>query len=107
MAIQGNHYITFAIICEAMEDPSFQLGETVHICNEILKYLYIGLLIMSLLLSLGNRPQAAKWFYVAGIIGFAVIAAYMMVSCTDPSNALYKTSQLSIGSWMYHHREGL
>ena len=77
--MQGNYYISFIIISEAMEDPSFHLGNVVHIFNIILNYLYLGLLIMCFLLSLGNRPQGAKWFYTMAFIGFALITVYMTV----------------------------
>ena len=62
-----------------MEDPSFHLGNVVHIFNVILNYFYLGLLIMCFLLSLGNRPQGAKWFYTLAFLGFALITVYMTV----------------------------
>lgn len=63
-----------------MDDPSFHLGKAVNVLNIILNYLYLGLLIMCFLLSLGNRPQGAKWPYTFAFIGFAVITIYMTVS---------------------------
>ena len=62
-----------------MEDPSFHLGNAVHILNIILNYAYLGLLVMCFLLSLGNRPQGAKWGYTLAMIGFAIITVYMTV----------------------------
>ncbi|EKM49889.1 glycosyltransferase family 2 protein [Phanerochaete carnosa HHB-10118-sp] len=76
----GNYYISFTILSEAMEDPSFNLGNTIHILNVILEYLYVGLLVMCFLLSLGNRPQGAKWFYTMAFVGFAVITVYMTIA---------------------------
>lgn len=63
-----------------MEDPSFHLGNAVHVFNVILNYLYLGLVIMSFLLALGNRPQGSKWFYTIAFLGFATITVYMTVS---------------------------
>lgn len=75
---QGNYYISFIILSESMEDPSFHLGK-IHILNVILEYLYLGLLIVCFLLALGNRPQGAKWFYTTAFLGFALITVYMTV----------------------------
>lgn len=65
-----------------MEDPSFNLGKGIHILNVILEYMYLGLLITCFLLSLGNRPQGAKWFYTTAFLGFAAITVYMTVRAT-------------------------
>ena len=77
-ASQGNYYISFTILSEALEDPSFNI-KGIHVVNVILEYVYLGLLILVYILSLGNRPQGAKWLYTAAILGFAVITVYMTV----------------------------
>lgn len=79
MAVQGNYYISFTILSESMEDPSFNLGKGIHVLNTILEYFYVGLLLMCFLLALGNRPQGSKWFYTVAFLGFAVITIYMTV----------------------------
>lgn len=61
-----------------MEDPSFNL-KGIHVVNIILNYFYMGLLIMCFILSLGNRPQGAKWGYTTAIIGFGLVTIYMTV----------------------------
>ena len=76
---QANYYIAFAILSESMEDPSFHL-KGIHTVNIILNYFYLGLLIMCFILSLGNRPQGAKWGYTGAMIGFSVITIYMTVA---------------------------
>ncbi|TFK88987.1 glycosyltransferase family 2 protein [Polyporus arcularius HHB13444] len=73
----GNYFISFTILSESLEDKSFNLGNGIHIVNVILEYFYLGLLIMCYILSLGNRPQGAKWFYTLAFIGFALITVYM------------------------------
>lgn len=65
----------------AIEDPSFGL-KGIHVLNDILKYTYLGLLVMCFLLSMGNRPQGAKWQYTIAIIGFGIITIYMTVRLT-------------------------
>ncbi|KAG8919708.1 Chitin synthase, class 1 [Tulasnella sp. 417] len=59
-----------------IEDPTFGL-KGIHVLNDILKYTYLGLLVMCFLLSMGNRPQGSKWAYTIAIIGFAIITVYM------------------------------
>ncbi|KAG1739396.1 glycosyltransferase family 2 protein [Suillus paluster] len=72
----GNYYIAFIILSQALESYVPQI----HILNLILNYFYLGLLIMCFLLSLGNRPQGAKWGYTLAFIGFGVVTIYMTVS---------------------------
>ena len=69
---QGNYFISFIILSESLEDPSFHLGNGIHIVNVILEYFYLGLLIMCYILSLGNRPQGSKWTYSICIVLFGL-----------------------------------
>ncbi len=45
-----------------------------------MQYVYLGLLVMCFLLSLGNRPQGSKWPYTVAMIGFGFITVYMTVT---------------------------
>ncbi|KAF5366053.1 hypothetical protein D9758_006603 [Tetrapyrgos nigripes] len=65
----ANYYIAFVILSNAMEDPNFHITG-IHVVNIILNYLYLGLLVMCFLLSLGNRPQGSKWAFTTSILGF-------------------------------------
>ncbi|KAI0793146.1 glycosyltransferase family 2 protein [Irpex lacteus] len=76
----GNYYISFVILSEAMEDPSFNIGHGIHIVNLVLNYFYLGLLVMCFLLALGNRPQGSKRFYTLAMFGFALITVYMTIA---------------------------
>lgn len=78
--IQGNFYISFVILSNSMEDPSFKLVPAIHIVNVILQYFYLGLLVMCFILSLGNRPQGSKLAFTLAIVGFALITVYMTVA---------------------------
>ncbi|KAF4621803.1 hypothetical protein D9613_012089 [Agrocybe pediades] len=75
----ANYYIAFAILSDAMEDPSFHL-KGIATANIFLNYFYLGLLIMCFILSLGNRPQGSKWGYTTAMIGFSIITIYMTVA---------------------------
>lgn len=61
-----------------MEDPSFGF-KGIHIANEILEYLYVGLVMMCFILALGNRPQGSKWTFTLAFVGFAILTVYMTV----------------------------
>ncbi|KIK44999.1 glycosyltransferase family 2 protein [Suillus luteus UH-Slu-Lm8-n1] len=75
-AHQGNYYIAFIILSQALESYIPQI----HIVNILLNYFYLGLLIMCFLLSLGNRPQGSKWGYTLAFVGFGIVTIYMTVS---------------------------
>ena len=75
---QGNFYIAFRILTNAMEDPSFGF-KGINIANVILEYFYIGLVMMCFILALGNRPQGSKWAFTLAFVGFAILTIYMTV----------------------------
>lgn len=75
----ANFYITFAILTESLEDPSFNLSG-IQIANRILTCLYLALVFASFCLYLLNRRQDFKVFYAATPVGFAVIMVYMIVA---------------------------
>ena len=76
---QGNYYIAFVILTNALEDYISSL----HYLNVVLNYFYLGLLITCFLLALGNRPQGAKWAYTLAFVGFGLITIYMTVCSRD------------------------
>ncbi|EMD35236.1 chitin synthase [Gelatoporia subvermispora B] len=73
----GNYFIAYKILTEALEDKSFHLGNVINIINLVIEYIYVGLLIASFLLALGNRPQGSKLFYTIAMVGFALVTIYM------------------------------
>lgn len=75
---QGNYFIAFTVLSNALEDPSYNL-KGIHVVNIILEYFYVGLLLMCFILALGNRPQGSKWAFTAAFIGFALVTLYMTV----------------------------
>jgi chitin synthase len=83
LLLQGNYYIAFTILSDALEDSSFNL-KGINVLNVILEYFYVGLLLMCFILALGNRPQGSKLGYTLAFIGFALITIYMTVSTPPP-----------------------
>ena len=99
---QGNYYIAFVILTTALEDYISQL----HYLNLVLNYFYLGLLITCFLLSLGNRPQGAKWAYTLAFVGFGLITIYMTV-CLHTLSCWIRADfviDLSIPSRLEGHR---
>nr|CAG8630653.1 9556_t:CDS:2 [Entrophospora candida] len=44
----------------------------------ILRYVYMTLLIVQFILAMGNRPQGAKWSYIVSIVFFSGLMIYML-----------------------------
>jgi len=75
--IQGNFFISFFVLTNALEDPAIIGGKTIEVLNTILKYSYVGLLLTCFILSLGNRPQGSNKGYTLAFVGYAVFTLYM------------------------------
>jgi chitin synthase len=73
----ANFYIFFIILTSALEDKSFGLHGMVYV-NMVAQYLYAFTLIATFVFSMGNRPQPAKWQYMACMASFTLLTAYMM-----------------------------
>ncbi|WAR55283.1 hypothetical protein PtB15_6B22 [Puccinia triticina] len=77
----ANYYIFFVLLSSSLEDPSLKMPKAITIINTSLHYLYTGTSIGCFLLSMGNRPQGAKWKYISAMIIFGCLALYMLVAC--------------------------
>jgi chitin synthase len=77
--LQGNFFISFFVLTNALEDPTILGGKGIELFNTILKYSYVGLLLTCFILSLGNRPQGSNKGYTLAFIGFAIFTVYMTV----------------------------
>ncbi|KAG5635748.1 hypothetical protein H0H81_010215 [Sphagnurus paluster] len=71
--ISGNYYIGFVVLSTSLEHyvPGFKYP------NILLNYAYVGLLIMSFLMALGNRPQGSRSGYIMVFFGFGFLMMYM------------------------------
>jgi len=56
-------------------DAAFAPG---HILFMVFEYIYIALVVMCFILSMGNRPQGSKFAYTATAIFFALLMGYML-----------------------------
>jgi len=97
---QGNYYIAFIVLTNAMEDPTFNF-KGIHIANLILEYFYVGLVLMCFILALGNRPQGSKWMFTLAFVGFAVLTVYMTVRAFLETGRVYSPDTASSSSPPY------
>ncbi|EIW73092.1 hypothetical protein TREMEDRAFT_70893 [Tremella mesenterica DSM 1558] len=70
----GNFYIAFVVLTNSLET----LSKNWRYANLPLQYLYVALLLLCFLLSLGNRPAGSKIGYTISMIGFALLTIYML-----------------------------
>jgi chitin synthase len=82
-AVQGNFFISFFVLTNALEDPAIIGGKGIELVNTILKYSYVGLLLTCFILSLGNRPQGSNGGYTLAFVGFALFTIYMTVGAHE------------------------
>ncbi|CAH7688620.1 class II chitin synthase [Phakopsora pachyrhizi] len=66
----------FVILTQSLEDPSFGFSG-IRYFNDVLRYVYLGVLIMCFLLAMGNRPQGSKLMFTTALVVFALITVYM------------------------------
>ncbi|KAH8916804.1 glycosyltransferase family 2 protein [Atractiella rhizophila] len=73
----GNFYIAFYILSNSLEDKTFGIGGWIKVFNDILNYIYIGILIGCFLLAMGNRPQGSKVSFTIAMVAYAFITIYI------------------------------
>jgi chitin synthase len=76
---QGNFFISFFVLTNALEDPTIIGGKIVEVINTVLRYSYVGLLLTCFMLALGNRPQGYNRGYTLAFVGYAIFTIYMTV----------------------------
>ncbi|BGP33612.1 Chitin synthase, class 3 [Rhodotorula toruloides] len=73
----SSYWIFFMVLTKSLEDPTFHL-KGVSVVNVFMQYAYIGAVIACFLMSMGNRPKAARWKYLGVMIVFSLTTAYMI-----------------------------
>ncbi|WPH01793.1 Chitin synthase G [Acrodontium crateriforme] len=83
----ASYYLTTVVIMDLVGTPSstngnkaFPFGNTATpIVNTVLKYLYLGFLLLQFILALGNRPKGSRGSYIVSFCLFALIQLYVIV----------------------------
>ena len=104
-SLVGAYWLTTSVIMDLVGNPgpsndnrAFPFGNTVTpILNVVLKYLYLGFLLLQFILALGNRPKGlvflccfrssvhaanwprSKWSYIASFMLFGLVQGYLLV----------------------------
>ncbi|ORX95533.1 chitin synthase-like protein [Clohesyomyces aquaticus] len=83
----ASFWLTTSVIMDLVGNPStdgkrhaWPFGDTATpIVNTILKYLYIGFLLLQFILALGNRPKGSRWTYMTSFVVFGFIQFYIII----------------------------
>jgi chitin synthase len=83
--LQGNFFLSFVILTNALEDPTIIGGKTIEVTNTVLKYFYVGLLLTCFVLALqvGVRPRGSNRGYALALVGYAALTGYVIVRHRD------------------------
>lgn len=81
----ANFWLTTSVIMDLVGNPDpdsgkkpFPFGSGTPIVNTVLKYLYLGFLLLQFILALGNRPKGSKHTYLISMCVYAVIQLYVV-----------------------------
>ncbi|GAA5991239.1 hypothetical protein JCM11641_004030 [Rhodosporidiobolus odoratus] len=75
----SSYWIFFMVLTSSLEDPSFKIPH-IDVANVFMQYLYMGAVISCFLMSMGNRPKAARWHYLTVMAIFAFTTCYMFIA---------------------------
>ncbi|KAF2224115.1 chitin synthase G [Elsinoe ampelina] len=83
----ASYWLTTSVMMDLVGRPNenngrqaFPFGNTVTpIINTVLKYLYLGFILLQFILALGNRPKGSRASYIVSFLVFGVIQAYIIV----------------------------
>ncbi|KAF8444564.1 glycosyltransferase family 2 protein [Boletus edulis BED1] len=75
----GNFYLFFVVLSSSLEDKSFGLTN-IQYFNEIVQYFLASIIIACFLMSMGNKPRAARLKYKLASIFLAVLMVYLIIA---------------------------
>lgn len=82
----GNFFISFAILAKSLSTNTWTSGPNSGkdifspgaILYTVCAWIYVSLLVMCFVLSMGNRPQGSKWAYMGAMCFFALLMGYAL-----------------------------
>ncbi|KAJ5288921.1 Chitin synthase G [Penicillium angulare] len=83
----ASYWLTTTVIIDLVGTPSdhnshtaFPFGKkATPIINTVIKYVYLGFLLLQFILALGNRPKGSKFSYLASFVVFGLIQLYIVI----------------------------
>ncbi|GME86505.1 unnamed protein product [Ambrosiozyma monospora] len=73
----GSYFLVFRILTVYMADSDVDFSPG-NVFSVLLLWLYLGSVVVTFVLSFGNKPKGAKTFYLIIVIFFAVLMVYMI-----------------------------
>jgi len=81
----ANFWLTTSVIMDLVGNPDpdsgkkpFPFSSGTPIVNTVLKYIYLGFLLLQFILALGNRPKGSKHTYLISMCVYAIIQLYVV-----------------------------
>ncbi|KAI5295607.1 Chitin synthase, class 2 [Ascosphaera acerosa] len=82
----ASYWLTTTVIMDLVGHPQqpgargFPFGNDVTpVLNTVIKYMYLGTLMLQFILALGNRPKGSRWSYVFSFCVFGACQLYIIV----------------------------
>ncbi|KAF2193494.1 glycosyltransferase family 2 protein [Zopfia rhizophila CBS 207.26] len=83
----ASFWLTTSVIMDLVGNPNpdtkrdaWPFGNTATpILNTVLKYLYLGFLMLQFILALGNRPKGSRWTYMTSFVVFGLVQFYIII----------------------------
>ncbi|OCL08324.1 glycosyltransferase family 2 protein [Glonium stellatum] len=83
----ASFWLTTSVIMDLVGNPdeasshhAWPFGDTATpIFNTVLKYLYLGFLLLQFILALGNRPKGSRYTYITSFCVFGFIQLYIII----------------------------
>ncbi|KAI7717920.1 Chitin synthase [Hortaea werneckii] len=83
----ASYWLTTMVIMDLVGTPSLNNNNqawpfgnsATPIINSVLKYIYLGFLLLQFILALGNRPKGSRWSYITSFCVFGIIQLYIIV----------------------------
>lgn len=75
----ANAWLTFEVVIDLVAEQHPLFGAATDDINVIIKYIYVGLVVLQFILALGNRPKGSKWSYIFSFVVFGLIQLYTLV----------------------------
>ncbi|GAB1206093.1 hypothetical protein APSETT445_004774 [Aspergillus pseudonomiae] len=111
----ASYWLTTTVIMDLVGTPSesngnkgFPFGkDATPIINTIVKYIYLGFLLLQFILALGNRPKGSRFSYLTSFVVFGIIqiyivvdALYLVVRAFSDSDAIDFVTDKGVGEFL-------
>ncbi|KAL0077362.1 glycosyltransferase family 2 protein [Phycomyces blakesleeanus] len=76
----ANFYLTFYFVTKSLTSPEMDPfgGGWGNIMFQLLRGLYMFLLVVAFICSMGNRPQGSKWMFIISVMAYSLIMTYIL-----------------------------